>query len=148
MAWLFNLKHKRDPVTGQELPVPLDQSNSLLIIKPDPFQMEFEPRSEKKKMEALRIWKESEAKDRAKREQWLRNLGEGKPNVIKEPKVPQSTVKIPSHSPAAAVPVVLVNGHETNESLEEVVMEKAVVDLRKEAGIRIKIARLDSTASV
>lgn len=63
LAWCFNLKHKTDPATGQSLPVPIDRSNSLLIIKPDPFQMAFEPRSETRKQEALRLWKESEAKD-------------------------------------------------------------------------------------
>lgn len=61
--WCFNLKPKVDPLTGQELPVPLDKSNSLLIIKPDPFQMAFEPRSEERKQQALRQWQESEAHD-------------------------------------------------------------------------------------
>lgn len=63
LAWCFNLKPKKDPATGQILPVPLDKSNSLLIIKPDPFQMAFEPRSEARKQEALRLWRASEAKD-------------------------------------------------------------------------------------
>ncbi|KAK1773359.1 cytochrome P450 [Copromyces sp. CBS 386.78] len=168
LAWLFNLRHKRDPVTGRELPVPLDKSNSLLIIKPDPFRMAFEPRSEKRKMEALRIWEESEAKDFAKREQWLRNLREGKPNVIKEPKVPQPIVKVSSPTPAAAVPARLVKGTEETNGLSEKVVEekgasvnghggglaacgsagKAMGDLRKEADIRIKIARLDSPLSL
>lgn len=67
LAWAFNLKAKRDPVTGAELPVPLDKSNSLLIIKPDPFQMAFEPRSEQRREEALRIWAMEESKDRQKR---------------------------------------------------------------------------------
>lgn len=168
LAWLFNLKRKRDPTTGEELPVPLDKSNSLLIIKPDPFQMAFEPRSEKRKMEALRLWEEAEAKDRAKREQWLRNLREGKPNVIKEPKVPPPTVQISPPSPAAAVPAGLVNGDEKTNGLSEKIAEgkgagmnghsgglaacgsagKAVEDLRKEAELRIKIARLDSSSSM
>ncbi|KAK4108835.1 cytochrome P450 [Canariomyces notabilis] len=55
LAWCFNLKPKRDPVTGEHFPVPLDKSNSLLIIKPDPFRMEFEPRSEERKREASRF---------------------------------------------------------------------------------------------
>lgn len=63
LAWCFNLKHKKDPATGRAVPVPVDKSNSLLIIKPDPFQMEFEPRSETRKQDALRLWKESEARD-------------------------------------------------------------------------------------
>lgn len=63
LAWCFNLNLKKNPATGQSLPVPLDKSNSLLIIKPVPFQMAFEPRSETRRQEALRLWKESEAKD-------------------------------------------------------------------------------------
>lgn len=71
LAWAFNLTAKTDPITGSKLPVPLNKSNSLLIIKPDPFQMAFEPRSEKRREEALRIWAEAEAKDRLKRAQFL-----------------------------------------------------------------------------
>ncbi|KAK4666274.1 hypothetical protein QC763_405310 [Podospora pseudopauciseta] len=67
LAWTFNLKPKHNPATGMNHPVPLDKSNSLLIIKPDPFQMSFEPRSEKRKEEALRLWAESDARDRADR---------------------------------------------------------------------------------
>lgn len=72
LAWCFNLKHKKDPVTGQNMPVPIDKSNSLLIIKPDPFQMAFEPRSEMRRQEALRLWKESEAKDMHDRAHFLK----------------------------------------------------------------------------
>ncbi|KAI0128692.1 cytochrome P450 [Xylariales sp. AK1849] len=71
ISWCFNLKCKIDPATGEELPVPLDKSNSLLIIKPDPFQMAFEPRSEVRKQEALRLWAESEARDIQERAEFL-----------------------------------------------------------------------------
>ncbi|KAK9423117.1 putative Cytochrome P450 [Seiridium unicorne] len=71
LAWCFNMKQKVDPTTGQNLPVPLDKSNSLLIIKPDPFQMAFEPRSEERKKEALRLWAESEARDLKERADFL-----------------------------------------------------------------------------
>ncbi|KAI1881571.1 hypothetical protein JX265_000397 [Neoarthrinium moseri] len=70
LAWCFNLKPKVDPNTGQELRVPTDKSNSLLIIKPDPFQMAFEPRSEERKQKALHLWKQSEALDLARRAQF------------------------------------------------------------------------------
>jgi hypothetical protein len=63
LAWCFNLEHKNDPATGKLLPVPLNKTNSLLILKPDPFQMAFEPRSETRKQEALRLWRESQARD-------------------------------------------------------------------------------------
>lgn len=74
LAWAFNLKAKRDPVTGAELPVPTDKSNSLLIIKPDPFQMTFEPRSKQRRDEALRIWAMEESKDRRKRASFAHDM--------------------------------------------------------------------------
>ncbi|KAL7625940.1 hypothetical protein AAE478_002709 [Parahypoxylon ruwenzoriense] len=72
LGWCFNLKPKKDPVTGNNLPVPRDESNSLLIIKPDPFQMAFEPRSPARKEEAFRLWIESDAKDKEAKEEFLR----------------------------------------------------------------------------
>ena len=65
--WAFNLKRKIDPVTRREIEVPLDKSNSLLIIKPDDFEMAFEPRSEARKAEIAQQWKDTEAKDTAER---------------------------------------------------------------------------------
>ena len=47
---------KVDPVTGLEIDIPLSQSNSLLIIKPDPFEMAFRPRSESRRVEIVRNW--------------------------------------------------------------------------------------------
>ena len=72
LSWCFHLRPKRDPATGRNLPVPLDKSNSLLIIKPDPFEMAFEPRGPQRREEALRLWAESEARDRREREEFLR----------------------------------------------------------------------------
>ena len=69
--WAFNLKRKVDPVTGREIEVPLNKSNSLLIIKPDPFEMAFEPRSEARKAEIAQQWKDAEAKDSAERAVFL-----------------------------------------------------------------------------
>ncbi|KAB5584739.1 cytochrome P450 [Coniochaeta sp. 2T2.1] len=74
LAWAFNLKAKKDPVSGKDLPVPLNKSNSLLIIKPDPFQMAFEPRSEDRRQEALRIWAAEDKKDKHKRAAFLRGV--------------------------------------------------------------------------
>ncbi|KAI1799152.1 cytochrome P450 [Daldinia bambusicola] len=76
LAWCFNLKQKKDPVTGEDIPVPTDKSNSLLIIKPNSFQMAFEPRSEARKEEALRVWAESDAKYRREKEEFLRTADE------------------------------------------------------------------------
>ncbi len=72
LSWCFNLRPKKDLGTGCDFPVPLDKSNSLLIIKPDPFQMEFEPRSRSRREEALRLWAASEAKDKRQREDFLK----------------------------------------------------------------------------
>ncbi|KAI1338226.1 cytochrome P450 [Xylariaceae sp. FL0016] len=78
LSWCFNLKPKIDPITGTALPVPLDKSNSLLIIKPDPFQMDFEPRSRARKEEALRLWAESEAKDKRERAEFAERASASK----------------------------------------------------------------------
>lgn len=78
LAWCFNLKRKIDPVTGQEIEVPTDECGSLLIIKPDPFQMAFEPRSEKKAGSIMRQWQESDARDKHARETFVRTSAMGK----------------------------------------------------------------------
>ncbi|KAF9694288.1 hypothetical protein EKO04_007878 [Ascochyta lentis] len=72
LMWAFNLKRKVDPVSRREIEVPLDKSNSLLIIKPDEFEMAFEPRSEARKAEIAQQWKDAEAKDAAERAAFLR----------------------------------------------------------------------------
>jgi hypothetical protein len=72
LMWAFNLKRKVDPVSGKEIEVPLNKSNSLLIIKPDPWEMAFQPRSEARKQEALALWEEAEAKDIEERADFLR----------------------------------------------------------------------------
>lgn len=71
--WAFNLKKKIDPVSKTELEVPLDKSNSLLIIKPDPFEMAFEPRSAARRAEVLEQWSLAEAKDLNERAAFLRD---------------------------------------------------------------------------
>jgi hypothetical protein len=63
LLWAFHLKHKVDPQTGQKVAVSADKSNSLLIVKPDPFQMVFEPRSAERKAEVVEQWKMAERKD-------------------------------------------------------------------------------------
>jgi hypothetical protein len=72
LMWAFNLKKKVNPITLEEIEVPLDKSNSLLIIKPDPFEMAFEPRSAARREQVLEQWRVAEAKDRADREEFLR----------------------------------------------------------------------------
>ncbi|KAF2259878.1 cytochrome P450 [Lojkania enalia] len=72
LLWAFSLKRKVDPESGEEIEVPLNKSNSLLIVKPDPFQMAFEPRSEGRKVQVTAQWKEAEAKDNEERAAFLR----------------------------------------------------------------------------
>ncbi|KAK5145100.1 hypothetical protein LTR04_001400 [Oleoguttula sp. CCFEE 6159] len=71
LAWAFNMKKKVDPVTKQEIDIDLNKSNSLLIVKPDNFEMAFEPRSEKKKAEIAEQWRVADAKDQAERKAFL-----------------------------------------------------------------------------
>ncbi|KAK5657896.1 hypothetical protein OQA88_2445 [Cercophora sp. LCS_1] len=88
LAWCFNLKPKHNPATGMDYSVPLDKSNSLLIIKPDPFQMAFEPRSPQRREEALRLWADAEEKDTRRRKDFLA-LARGGPRVTMEIQRPE-----------------------------------------------------------
>ncbi|KAF2242368.1 cytochrome P450 [Trematosphaeria pertusa] len=72
LMWAFNLRPKVNPVTGQDIEVPLDKSNSLLIVKPDPFLMAFEPRSATRRAEVVEQWKEAETADAEERAAFLR----------------------------------------------------------------------------
>ncbi|KAF1960611.1 cytochrome P450 [Byssothecium circinans] len=72
LLWAFNLKKKVDPATGLEKPVPLDKSNSLLIVKPDPFEMAFEPRSAARKVQIGEEWHMAETRDAEERAAFLR----------------------------------------------------------------------------
>lgn len=74
LLWGFNLTKKIDPVTGLEIEIPQNKSNSLLIVKPDPFQMTFEPRDESKKAEILEQWEEAEQKDLEERADFVRSV--------------------------------------------------------------------------
>lgn len=60
LCWAFNLKYKVDPATGEDIPIDDKKSNSLLIIKPDPYEMAFEPRSEERRQLVLDLWLASE----------------------------------------------------------------------------------------
>lgn len=87
LAWCFHLRPRRDAATGLDRPVPLDKSNSLLIIKPDPFEMTFAPRSEARRQEALRLWGEAEARDRQQRADFLKRSAAATTTTTKEIKM-------------------------------------------------------------
>jgi hypothetical protein len=67
LLWGFNLRKKIDPETGTEIDISTTASNSLLIIKPDPYQMRFVPRSESRRGEIKQNWKRAEERDKLER---------------------------------------------------------------------------------
>lgn len=72
LMWAFNLKRKVDPVTRREIDISTTASNSLLLIKPDPFQMAFVPRSEARKQEIIQNWKHAEDMDLKQRKAFVK----------------------------------------------------------------------------
>ncbi|KAF2013036.1 cytochrome P450 [Aaosphaeria arxii CBS 175.79] len=73
LLWAYNLKRKVNPKTGKEIEVPLNKSNSLLIVKPDPFEMAFEPRSDARKADVEELWRVAEKKDAEERAAFLKS---------------------------------------------------------------------------
>jgi cytochrome P450 len=67
LLWGFNLVKKRG-ADGKLIDPPLNKSNSLLIVKPDPFEMAFEARSESRRNEIEKNWAAASAIDTAERE--------------------------------------------------------------------------------
>ncbi|KAF8854880.1 putative O-methylsterigmatocystin oxidoreductase [Acephala macrosclerotiorum] len=63
LCWGFNMKKKVDPRTSLEVDIDLNASNSLLIVKPDKFQMQFTPRSQARKKQMIDQWKVAEQAD-------------------------------------------------------------------------------------
>lgn len=57
------MKKKVDPRTSLEVDIDLNASNSLLIVKPDKFQMQFTPRSQARKKQMIDQWKVAEQAD-------------------------------------------------------------------------------------
>lgn len=45
LLWAFNLRNKCDSRSRRLIPISAEKNNSYLIIKPDAFEMEFQPRS-------------------------------------------------------------------------------------------------------
>jgi hypothetical protein len=70
-CWAFNLKKQMDTESGRPIEVPMDQSTPLLITKPKPFVMAFEPRSGERRKQIVDAWREAEAKDSKAREECL-----------------------------------------------------------------------------
>lgn len=69
--WGFDLKFKID-ASGNKIDIALNKSNSLLIVKPDPFEMAFHARTETRKQEMIDNWKASDARDQEERAAFIR----------------------------------------------------------------------------
>lgn len=91
LAWCFTLKPKWDPVKGCNKPVPLDKCNSLLIIKPDPFEMAFEPRSEERKRQAQMQWDDANMEDQQERAVFFQEC------ESRLDRLPKLEASVPSH---------------------------------------------------
>jgi len=72
LLWGFNLKHKKD-AHGNDIPASIHKSNSLLIVKPDAWDMAFEPRSNERAQSMRNMWADSEAQDMRERMDFAKN---------------------------------------------------------------------------
>ncbi|KAK5695418.1 hypothetical protein LTR97_008925 [Elasticomyces elasticus] len=72
LLWAYNLVKKIGP-DGNPIEPSITKSNSLLIVKPDAYEMAFEPRSASRKQEIISQWEESEAADKAERLAFAKN---------------------------------------------------------------------------
>jgi hypothetical protein len=66
LLWGFTLVHKTGK-DGKPIMPSLDASNSLLIVKPDPYELDFIPRSEARRQEMRDNWAQSDAQDKKDR---------------------------------------------------------------------------------
>lgn len=72
LLWGFDMKKKLNPISGKEIEIDIEKSNSLLIVKPDPFQMAFHPRSPARKSDMIVQWDHAEEKDDEARSTFLK----------------------------------------------------------------------------
>lgn len=63
---------KIDLKIGREIDIDLNKSNSLLIVKPDPFKMQFTPRSAEKRKAMIEQWKVAEKANLQERATFLK----------------------------------------------------------------------------
>jgi len=67
ICWGFDLGFKVDPTTKEKIDLPTNKSNSLLIIKPDKFEIAVNPRSDTRRKEVIEQWRVAEEEDRKSR---------------------------------------------------------------------------------
>lgn len=79
LAWAFTIRKKRDPDTGEEVPVHWDTYTSLLIAKPVRFDFDAVPRGGPERAEVLRrMWDSA----REEGEEVVLGTGEGDPTRV------------------------------------------------------------------
>lgn len=78
LAHCFDIKFKVDPKTGLEKKIDPEVSNSLLIIKPDYYELDFPPRSEKVRQQVIDLWTESNERDIKERADFLKEAAAAK----------------------------------------------------------------------
>jgi hypothetical protein len=64
IAWGFNIDFKYT-ASGEKIDVPTNKSNSLLIIKPDKFEINIVPRSEERFQDIVGEYQAAEEADQA-----------------------------------------------------------------------------------
>lgn len=64
LAWAFTIQKKRDPLTGDAVPVHWNTFTPLLIAKPAPFAFDAVPRGGEAKVQVLRqMWEAAKEED-------------------------------------------------------------------------------------
>lgn len=63
LAWAFDIRKKRDPKTGAEIPVHWNDFTPLLIAKPVKFQFDAVPRGRDRREELRQMWEDSKEED-------------------------------------------------------------------------------------
>jgi hypothetical protein len=71
LVWGFNVKKQIDPITGNEIDIDTNAATPLLIIKPLPFLLSIQPRSEQRRIQMIEQWTAAEAKDQQDKKDFL-----------------------------------------------------------------------------
>nr|OQO27645.1 hypothetical protein B0A51_04413 [Rachicladosporium sp. CCFEE 5018] len=80
LLWGFNLDFKKD-AAGKSIDASITKSNSLLIVKPDPYEMAFTPRSAEKRERIKTEWAEESARDARERAEFIANAKHARTTV-------------------------------------------------------------------
>jgi hypothetical protein len=75
MAWGFNFNKASDEL-GRQIDIPSNEYNSYLIVKPNPFKFDLQPRSEKHRRQILENWKIAQLNEPLEAEGPFRNSWE------------------------------------------------------------------------